>query len=247
MGREREWPVKVVASKWTLGPPTFPGCQKVGGLFRYEALCVPNPVLDFSLPHARPVPVRSWSCTTSAPCPAPRRSVNCRWQTKVYENTELDTRVHGGNAVQYGLVQGTLRLRLLERLADRRERRRRRSRRRWGSSDGSRKLSDLPSKKVLTGYIKQAMKLNEDGVKSPTRSKPKGDPGNSSSPTTWRAPSRPTARPLATFEKFNPSHKREYVDWINEAKTQATRTRRLEQAIEWMAEGKPRNWKYMNC
>ena len=51
----------------------------------------------------------------------------------------------------------------------------------------------------------------------------------------------------AAFEKFSPSHKREYVDWITEAKTEATRTRRIETAIEWMGEGKPRNWKYMNC
>ena len=51
----------------------------------------------------------------------------------------------------------------------------------------------------------------------------------------------------AAFDKFPPSHRREYVDWITEAKTEATRARRLETAVEWMAEGKPRNWKYMNC
>ena len=51
----------------------------------------------------------------------------------------------------------------------------------------------------------------------------------------------------ATFDKFSPSNKREYVDWITEAKTEATRNKRLETAIEWMAEGKTRNWKYMNC
>ena len=64
---------------------------------------------------------------------------------------------------------------------------------------------------------------------------------------TWRSALQANAAALATFEQFSPSHKREYVDWITEAKTEATRTRRLEQAIEWMAEGKPRNWKYMNC
>jgi uncharacterized protein YdeI (YjbR/CyaY-like superfamily) len=51
----------------------------------------------------------------------------------------------------------------------------------------------------------------------------------------------------STFETFSPSHRREYVEWITEAKSQATRTRRLEQAVQWIAEGKPRNWKYMNC
>jgi uncharacterized protein YdeI (YjbR/CyaY-like superfamily) len=108
------------------------------------------------------------------------------------------------------------------------------------------KLSDLPSKKVLIGYIKQAMKLNEDGVKSPTRSKPKVS-RELVVPDDLASALQANAAALATFEKFNPSNKREYVDWISEAKTQATRSRRLEQAIEWMAEGKPRNWKYMNC
>jgi uncharacterized protein YdeI (YjbR/CyaY-like superfamily) len=108
------------------------------------------------------------------------------------------------------------------------------------------KLSDLPSKKVLTGYIKEAMRLNDEGVKAPARAK--------------KAPKSPLpvpddlARALstndsarATFDKFPPSHRREYIEWITEAKTQATRTKRLETAVEWMAEGKSRNWKYMNC
>jgi uncharacterized protein YdeI (YjbR/CyaY-like superfamily) len=50
-----------------------------------------------------------------------------------------------------------------------------------------------------------------------------------------------------SVEKFIPSNRPEYVDWINEAKTQATRTCRLELAVQWIAEGKPRNWKYENC
>jgi uncharacterized protein YdeI (YjbR/CyaY-like superfamily) len=110
------------------------------------------------------------------------------------------------------------------------------------------RLSDLPSKKVLIGYIKQAMKLNEDGVKSPTRTKPKeSSPRELIIPDDLASALRANSAASATFEKFSPSNRREYVDWITEAKTQATRTRRLEQAIEWMAEGKPRNWKYMNC
>jgi len=110
------------------------------------------------------------------------------------------------------------------------------------------KLSDLPSKKVLSGYIKQAMKLNEDGVKSPTRSKPKEKtPGELVIPDDLASALRANSAASATFEKFSPSNRREYVDWLNEAKTQATRTRRLEQAVQWLAEGKPRNWKCMNC
>ena len=47
------------------------------------------------------------------------------------------------------------------------------------------------------------------------------------------------------FDTFSPSHRREYLEWITDAKTEATRNRRVAQAIEWMAEGKPHNWKYM--
>ena len=49
---------------------------------------------------------------------------------------------------------------------------------------------------------------------------------------------------LAAYEKFSPSHRREYIEWIIGAKTDATRDKRVAQAVEWMAEGKSRNWKY---
>jgi uncharacterized protein YdeI (YjbR/CyaY-like superfamily) len=51
----------------------------------------------------------------------------------------------------------------------------------------------------------------------------------------------------AAFESFSPSHRREYVEWITGAKTEETRQRRIGTALEWLAQGKPRNWKYMNC
>jgi len=108
------------------------------------------------------------------------------------------------------------------------------------------KLSDLPAKKVLTGYIKKAMKLNEDGVKKPAPPKPK-TPRELVVPDDLAQALQGNATAQATFEKLSPSHKREYVEWITEAKTAATRTKRLQTAIEWMVEGKPRNWKYMNC
>jgi uncharacterized protein YdeI (YjbR/CyaY-like superfamily) len=108
------------------------------------------------------------------------------------------------------------------------------------------KVSDLPSKNVLSGYIKEAMKLNETGVKAPARAKPK-TPKPLVVPDDLARALQGNEKAHATFEKFSPSNKREYVDWITEAKTPATRTRRLETAIEWMADGKARNWKYMNC
>ena len=55
------------------------------------------------------------------------------------------------------------------------------------------------------------------------------------------------AKARATFDGFAPSYRHDYIEWINEAKREDTRQRRLEQAVEWLAEGKPRNWKYMRC
>jgi uncharacterized protein YdeI (YjbR/CyaY-like superfamily) len=37
---------------------------------------------------------------------------------------------------------------------------------------------------------------------------------------------------------------REYIEWLTEAKSEETRQKRLETAIAWISEGKPRNWKY---
>ncbi|QIG53097.1 hypothetical protein G6N82_02050 [Altererythrobacter sp. BO-6] len=49
------------------------------------------------------------------------------------------------------------------------------------------------------------------------------------------------------FEAFSPSHRREYIEWITSAKRDETRTKRVAQTIEWLTEGKKRNWKYENC
>lgn len=105
------------------------------------------------------------------------------------------------------------------------------------------KVSDLPSKKVMTGYLKQAMTLNETGVKSPTRSKPKEKKELVIPPELTQA-LRKNRKAAAAFESFSPSHRREYADWISEGKGEDTRNRRVDSAIEWMSEGKSRNWKY---
>ncbi|HEY6066297.1 MAG TPA: YdeI/OmpD-associated family protein [Thermoanaerobaculia bacterium] len=104
-------------------------------------------------------------------------------------------------------------------------------------------LSDLPSDKVLTGYVQKAAKLNEDNVKVPRPVKhPKKE---IPMPPDLAAALKKNAKARATYEGFTPSHKREYLQWITEAKAEETRQKRLGNAIEWMAEGKPRNWKYM--
>ena len=106
------------------------------------------------------------------------------------------------------------------------------------------KVGDLPPKRVLAGYVKQAMRLNDEGIKSPTRSKPKEPKPEVAVPDFVAAALRKNRKAQATFDGFSPSHRREYVEWITEAKGEDTRQRRLDTAIAWMAEGKSRHWKY---
>jgi uncharacterized protein YdeI (YjbR/CyaY-like superfamily) len=105
-------------------------------------------------------------------------------------------------------------------------------------------ISDLPNDKTLIGYIKKAAELNEAGVKV-SRSKPK-EKKPLRTPTYFIDALRKNKKALATFENFSPSHKKEYVEWVTESKTEETRNKRLATAIEWMAEGKARNWKYLS-
>lgn len=110
----------------------------------------------------------------------------------------------------------------------------------WGARLTS--LKDLPADKVLIAYIKEAVALNERGVKVPREISSKPVP---KMPADMLAALKKNKAALKTFEAFPPSHKREYIEWVIEAKQEATRIKRLKQAIAWMAEGKPRNWKYM--
>ena len=107
-------------------------------------------------------------------------------------------------------------------------------------------VKDLPPKKALAGYIKKAMALNAEGVKAPSRAKPKVA-RELLVPDYLVAALEDKPGASEHFNAFTPSAMREYVDWLAEAKTEATRLRRLEQAVEWIAEGKSRNWKYKNC
>lgn len=104
-------------------------------------------------------------------------------------------------------------------------------------------LKDLPSDKTLISYIKEAKKLNDDGVKLPAKIKTAQK--SIEAPAELIAALRKNKVAQAIFDAFSPSHKREYIEWITEAKTEATKEKRLTQAIEMMAEGKSRNWKYM--
>lgn len=113
-----------------------------------------------------------------------------------------------------------------------------------GQFDRITSISDLPSDKILLSYIKEAMKLNDDNVKLPQRSKPKDEKVLRVPPHFLKELKKNKAA-LKTFEGFSYSNKKEYVEWVEEAKTAATRDKRMETALQWMAEGKIRNWKYV--
>lgn len=105
-------------------------------------------------------------------------------------------------------------------------------------------LDDLPPTETLMRMIRDAMAVIEAG--SPRRATAKARP-ELAVPDDFRAAVRANAAAYKVFESFAPSHRRDYVEWIISAKRDDTRVRRIEQAVEWLSEGKKRHWKYENC
>lgn len=110
-------------------------------------------------------------------------------------------------------------------------------------------LSDLPSDEILIAYIREAIALNESGVKATMRVKEKPvKPGAEKKEITPPEEflTLLDANPAAdeNFAKFSLSKQNEYLEWFAEAKTEATRSKRIQTALEWIAEGKSRHWKY---
>jgi uncharacterized protein YdeI (YjbR/CyaY-like superfamily) len=106
-------------------------------------------------------------------------------------------------------------------------------------------LKDLPPDKKITAWIKEAMRLNDKGIKLPPKAKP-ADIKELPVPEYFINALAKNKKAKQIFEKFPPSHKKEYVTWITEAKTADTRNKRITTALEWIAAGKGKNWKYEN-
>ena len=106
-------------------------------------------------------------------------------------------------------------------------------------------LSDVPPARQLATDIRKAMRLNEEGIKVDGARKSPKPPLEV--PADLSAALGKNAKARRTFDAFSPSARREYVEWLTDAKREETRHKRLTQAIEWMAEGKQRNWKYQGC
>jgi uncharacterized protein YdeI (YjbR/CyaY-like superfamily) len=111
----------------------------------------------------------------------------------------------------------------------------------WGQFGRITKLSDLPSKRELVGYVKKAMTLNADGVTVKRVPKPKQA---IPMPAALKTALTKAPKARAFFATLPPGHQREYLEWVTEAKADATRDRRIATTIEWLSAGKHRNWKY---
>lgn len=103
------------------------------------------------------------------------------------------------------------------------------------------KVSELPSKRQLASYIKQSMQVIDAGI---TKPRPRATAKQVAVPDYFMAALKKSRKALKNFEASSPSHRREYIAWITEAKREETRQRRIATALAWLAEGKPRNWKY---
>lgn len=107
-------------------------------------------------------------------------------------------------------------------------------------------LADLPPKRTLAALVRKAAALNEAGAKSPTRARPAAPRPAPEPPAELAAAlARDTAAHRA-FAALSPSHRREYVEWIAEAKRAETRERRVATTLLQLTAGKPLHWKYMN-
>lgn len=105
-------------------------------------------------------------------------------------------------------------------------------------------ISNLPPEKTLIALLRRAMALNEEGVRVARAPVAKQGGEEPEIPESLRTALEAEPRARATFERFSASMRREYIEWISEAKQDATRKRRVATTIEWLIEGKSRTWKY---
>ena len=103
-------------------------------------------------------------------------------------------------------------------------------------------IEDLPGRTKLVDYVKEAARLNKAGI---TKAKKIQEPRpDAEAPAELIIALKKNRKTFAAYEAFSPSMRREYIEWIAEAKTDPTRDKRIAQAVEWISEGKSRNWKY---
>lgn len=105
-------------------------------------------------------------------------------------------------------------------------------------------VKDLPSRRTMKRYIREAMSLIDKGTRL-EKKVAKAPAGKSVEvPPYLREALKKDPAALSAFNKFSHSKKKDYVEWLTEARTQGTRDKRLAMALTWIAEGKSRHWKY---
>ena len=105
------------------------------------------------------------------------------------------------------------------------------------------KIADLPDKETLLQYVRKAAELNEAGVKKPRPAKKAKPP--LIVPAELAAALRRSDKARKHFDSFSESKRREYVEWVTEAKREETRRQRVKTAVDWIGQGKIRNWRYL--
>jgi len=113
------------------------------------------------------------------------------------------------------------------------------------------RIEDMPSNKQLLSFLRQAVAFIDSGkYTSPIAARHKvvkAPVPAVEAPSEFTRALKANKKAAATFAAFSPSCKREYVEWIADAKRPETRDNRIATAIEWISEGKQRNWKYQQC
>jgi uncharacterized protein YdeI (YjbR/CyaY-like superfamily) len=107
---------------------------------------------------------------------------------------------------------------------------------------------ELPADKQMLAWIRQtAANVDSGDYRSPVAERERKTKPEAAVPADLTAALKKNKAAASAFKEFSPSCRREYVEWITEAKREETRTKRIATAVEWIAEGKQRNWKYQNC
>lgn len=109
----------------------------------------------------------------------------------------------------------------------------------FGYMDKVKDLSELPDKKILAAYIKEAMELNSSGISKPKVVKEKVEVV---APKEFIEALEQDKIAFSIYESKSPSFRKNYIIWIADAKTDETRQKRIAQSLEWIREGKDRFW-----
>lgn len=105
-------------------------------------------------------------------------------------------------------------------------------------------LKDLPPDKKIISYLKEAMRLNEEGIKLSPKKTSAIDKQEHKVPEDFFQLLAKTKGALRHFDAFTPGRKKEYLNWMAGAKTESTRNKRINTAVEWISEGKELHWRY---